>query len=214
MASVKKLLGRKVGMTQVFDEEGRVSSATVLEVGPCKVMQVKTKETDGYEALQLGFLPKRRRRATKPEAGHARKAKVEPQRFVREVRGNEIAKFSPGDTITAEVFAEEKLVDVAGITKGRGFAGPVRRWGFAGMPASHGTSKKHRAPGSIGASAYPARVAKGTHMGGHMGHVKRTVKNLKVLKVDADRNLMVVAGSVPGPNGGFVVIRARGKVGL
>ncbi len=209
MVAAAGILGRKLGMTQVFDESGDVCPVTVLEVGPCTVMQVKTKETDGYEALQLGFAARKRSRATKPEIGHARKAKGEPQRFIREIRCEQAGQFEPGDTVTAEILANKKLVDVTGITKGRGFAGPMKRWGFAGLPATHGTSKKHRSPGSIGASSDPSRVFKGTRMGGHMGQVRRTVKNLQVVKLDVGRHLLLVKGGVPGATGGFVVVRAR-----
>lgn len=208
MVATAGLLGRKLGMTQIFDERGYLCPVTVLEVGPCTIMQVKTKETDGYEALQLGFSAKRRSRASKPEIGHARKAKAEPQQFIREIRCDEAGNFQAGDTLTAEIFADKKRVDVTGISKGRGFAGVVKRWGFAGLPASHGTSKKHRSPGSIGASSDPSRVFKGTRMPGHMGHVKRTVKKLKVFRVDPERNLLLVKGAVPGPAGGFVTVRA------
>jgi len=202
----KGLLGQKIGMTQVYDEAGRIVPVTAIEAGPCVVLQVKTAAGDGYEALQLGFATKPRRTVNKPAAGHFKKAKSEPKRFVREIRMDSAAEYEQGVTIGVEALDGVKYVDVSGVTKGRGFAGVVRRWRFSGGRASHGATT-HRAPGSIGSSADPSRVLKGTRMGGHMGVASRTVKRLAVVKIDVDKNLLLVKGSVPGPNGGFLMIR-------
>ncbi|KPJ62597.1 MAG: 50S ribosomal protein L3 [Planctomycetes bacterium DG_23] len=203
----KGILGRKVGMTQIYDEAGRIVPVTALEVGPCTVLQVKTLERDGYSALQLGFLDKKRRRANKPELGRAEKVNTEPKRFVREVPADFEHSYKPGQEITVDVFADTEQVDVTGISKGRGFAGVMKRWGFKGGPDSHG-STRHRRPGSIGSSSDPSRVFKGMKMAGHMGMAQNTVKNLKVIKADKEKNLLLVKGAVPGPKGGFLIIRA------
>ena len=202
----KGLLGQKIGMTQVYDEAGRIVPVTAIEAGPCVVLQVKTAAGDGYEALQLGFATKPRRTVNKPAAGHFKKAKSEPKRFVREIRMDSAAEYEQGVTIGVEALDGVKYVDVSGVTKGRGFAGVVRRWRFSGGRASHGATT-HRAPGSIGSSADPSRVQNGTRMGGHKGVASRTVKRLAVVKIDVDKNLLLVKGSVPGPNGGFLMIR-------
>jgi large subunit ribosomal protein L3 len=203
-----EMLGKKVGMTQVYDETGTIRPVTVIQLGPCTVMQVKTDEVDGYTALQLGFGDRPRRTATKPSRGIAEKAKTEPKRFVREVRVSEIPEeCEAGTVLTAAEFEGAGMVDVTGVSKGRGFAGVIKRWGFHGSPASHGASKNHRRPGSIGQSASPARVMKGMRMPGHYGNARCTVKNLKVVKLDPEKNLLLVQGGVPGPNGGFVCVR-------
>lgn len=202
------MLGKKLGMTQLYDEAGNLHPVTVIQLGPCTVMQVKTEETDGYTALQLGFEDKARRRATKPERRRAEKADTEPKRFVREVRLSELSEdHKPGLVLTAAEFEGVRVVDVQGISKGKGFAGVVKRWGFRGAPASHGTSKVHRRPGSIGAGSSPSRVIKGMKAPGRMGGVRRTVKNLDVVKLDPEKNLLVVHGGIPGPAGGFVSVR-------
>ncbi|HRU06669.1 MAG TPA: 50S ribosomal protein L3 [Candidatus Brocadiia bacterium] len=203
---IEGILGKKVGMMQRYAEDGTVSAVTVIQAGPCHVMQVKTVEKDGYAAAQLGFEDKKRKVATKPEMGHARKAKVEPKRFIREVRysGEELAA---GAELTVAVLEGAKEVDVTGVTKGKGFQGVMKRHGFHGRPASHGASKDHRAPGSIGSSTTPGRTVKGRRMAGHMGVAKCTSRNLKLLEVDKENNLLVVRGAVPGPTGGFVVVR-------
>jgi len=204
---VKGILGRKVGMTQIYDQAGRIVPVTALEAGPCAVLQVKTPERDGYSALQLGFLDKKRKRVNKPDLGRAKVAKTEPKRFIREVSIDPEKSYEPGQEITVDIFAETERVDVTGISKGRGFAGVMKRWGFKGGPDSHG-STRHRHGGSIGASSDPSRVFKGMKMAGHMGVARKTVKNLKVIKVDKEKNLLLVKGAVPGPKGGFLIIRA------
>ncbi len=205
---VGALLGRKIGMTQVYDEGGILKPVTVLEVGPCTVLQVKTAATDGYSALQLGFADKLRRKASKPESGHVRKVNSEPKRFVREVRLEKDPEgINAGDVLTVSEFEGITKVDVIGTSKGKGFQGVVRRHGFNGLGASHGVSKVHRRPGSAGASAYPSRSIKGLRLPGQMGNVKRTQKNIEVVKVDAANNLLLVKGAVPGANSGFVYIR-------
>jgi large subunit ribosomal protein L3 len=204
---VTGLIGKKVGMTQLFAADGTVSPATVLKAGPCVVVQTKTVETDGYEAVQLGYVEPKPTKENKPTAGHFKKAGVPATRVRREVRlkaGGEPAK--PGDQVTVALFAEGERVDVIGTSKGKGFQGVVKRHHFKGGRASHG-SMFHKAPGSIGASSYPSRVVKGMRMGGHMGSDRVTVRNLKVLKIDAENNLLMVEGSVPGAPNSYVTIR-------
>jgi len=204
---VNGLIGRKIGMTQLFSEDGRAVPVTVLRAGPCVVVQRKTKERDGYEAVQLGFVEDRPdRKATKPMRGHFEKAGVPPTRVVREVGLAAGEDAQPGATVTCEIFEPGQRVDVIGTSKGRGFQGVVKRHGFGGGRATHG-SMFHRAPGSIGASAYPSRVFPGMRMAGHMGSRRVTVKGLEVVKVDPERNLLLVKGAVPGARGSLVVIR-------
>jgi large subunit ribosomal protein L3 len=201
---INGMIGRKVGMTQVFDETGAVHPATVIECGPNVVTQIKTQENDGYEAVQLGFdLSKR---LTKPQQGH-RKASGFLSRHLREVRASSLDGLEVGQVIKADLFQPGQQVDVTGVSKGRGFQGGVKRHGFRGGPKTHGQSDRHRAPGSIGASATPGRVWKGMRMAGRMGNDRVTVLNLEVLQVDPDRNLLVVKGSVPGHNEALVMIR-------
>ncbi|HZA40780.1 MAG TPA: 50S ribosomal protein L3 [Actinomycetota bacterium] len=206
MAEVKGILGRKIGMTQVFDEAGRAVPVTVVEAGPCRVAQVKTPETDGYTAIQLAFGAAKR--TTKPLAGHLAKAGVDGARHLVELRLEDLGEYSPGAEIKADVFEAGDLVDVIGVTKGKGFAGSMKRHNFKGLSASHGTERKHRSPGSVGACATPARVFKGTRMAGHMGHRRVTTLNLKVIKSDPERNLLLLMGAVPGPKGGLVMVRS------
>jgi large subunit ribosomal protein L3 len=206
MAEVKGILGRKVGMTQVFDEGGHAVPVTVVEAGPCRVAQVKRPEKDGYAAIQLAF--GRPKRVTKPLAGHFAKANVDPARHLVELRLQDSGEFEPGAEIKADIFEAGEFVDVVGVTKGKGFAGVMKRHNFAGLSASHGTERKHRSPGSVGACATPARVFKGTSMAGHMGHVRVTTLNLKVIKADPERNLLLLRGAVPGPRGGLVMVRS------
>jgi large subunit ribosomal protein L3 len=209
------LLGRKVGMTQVYKEDGSVVPVTVLECGPCTVLQVRTPERDGYNAVQLGFDDKKRKSATQAERGHARKAgaDVEPKRFVREIRQEgPVEGVDPGQTLTVEVFNEIKNVDVTGTSKGRGYAGVIKRHGFRGLRATHGVKRMHRHPGSSGPSADPSRTRKGIRKPGHMGVDRVTVRNLKVERVDLQNNLLLIRGAVPGPNGGYLVIRQTNKV--
>jgi large subunit ribosomal protein L3 len=201
------LIGKKVGMTSIFDENGKNIPCTVIEVGPCVVTQVRTKEVDGYEALQLGFDDKAEKRANKAEAGHYKKAGVSPQRKVVEFQGFE-EEYKLGDTITVDHFEEGEFVDVSGTSKGKGFQGVVKRHGFAGVgQATHGQHNRLRAPGSIGASSYPSRVFKGMRMAGRMGGEKVTVQNLRVLKVVSEKNLLVVKGCVPGHKNAYVIVQ-------
>ena len=203
-----EMLGKKIGMTQIYDDKGIIRPVTVIQIGPCTVMQVKTDKNDGYKALQLGFEDKKRKSANNAERGRAVKAETEPKRVVREVCVGELDdEYSLGKVITAVEFEGASVVDVQGITKGRGFAGVVKRWGFHGARASHGAHKNHRRAGSIGAGTTPGRVIRGRKMPGRMGGVSRTVKNLDVVRLDQQKNLLLVNGAVPGPNGGFVRVR-------
>ena len=204
---VNGIIGRKVGMTQVFDADGTVHPATVIKAGPCVVVQSKTAQTDGYEAVQLGLVEEAPAKVGKPLAGHYKKAGVPPTRVRREVKqpaGAEAPKV--GDEVLASIFASGERVDVIGTGKGKGFQGVVRRHHFAGGAASHG-SMFHRAPGSIGASSFPSRVVKGMRMGGRMGGARTTIHNLKVLRVDPENNLLIVEGGIPGAPTGYVIIR-------
>jgi large subunit ribosomal protein L3 len=202
------LIGKKLGMTQVFDETGVVHPVTVVEAGPCVVTEVMTAERNGYEALQLGFgLSKR---LNKPEQGQ-RRASGFMSRTLREVQADDAGSFEVGQVVKADVFAEGEFVDVTGTSKGRGFQGVVKRHGFRGGPKTHGQSDRLRAPGSIGASATPGRVFKGMRMAGHMGNERVTVQGLEVIRVDPERNLLLIKGSVPGPNEGLLIIRRTVK---
>jgi len=201
------LLGKKLGMTSIFDETGQVIPCTVIEAGPCYVTQIKTRERDGYEAIQLGFDAKRERLMTQPLKGHFAKAGVKPVRLVREFRGNGMAEVQPGQEIKVEaVFAKGDFVKVVGTSKGRGFQGVVKRHHFGGGFRTHGQSDRERAPGSIGSSSYPSRVFKGQRMAGRMGGERVTVSNLKVVGVIADSNLLLIRGSVPGAINGYLEI--------
>ena len=213
--AVKGILGKKLGMTQLFADDGRVIPVTVLKAGPCVVVQRKTTENDGYEAVQLGLVEfVKPQRVNKPRGGHFKKHNVPPVRLLREFRladGKDEAK--AGDKVLVEeVFKPEDRVDVIGVSKGRGWAGVVRRYHFRGGNASHG-SMFHRAPGSIGASSYPSRVWPGQRMAGQMGNKRATVRSLQVVKVDAEEHLLLVRGAVPGANGGYVLIQASTKLG-
>lgn len=211
---IPAILGKKVGMTQVFTPTGERVPVTVIEAGPCQVMQVKhTDSADGYESIQLGFDDVKPHRSTLAEIGHARKAQTAPKRFVREIRLSEPTDKSVGETVTVDIFQENdvKYVDVTGITKGKGFQGGMRRWGFGGLSASHGTERKHRSPGSIGAYCSNTGTGpgpkKGKKMAGHMGHVQQTMRCQALVTVDAEHNVLLIKGSVPGPNGGYVIVR-------
>ncbi len=213
--AVKGILGKKLGMTQLFADDGRVIPVTVLKAGPCVVVQRKTTENDGYEAVQLGLVEfVKPQRVNKPRSGHFKKHNVPPVRLLREFRladGKDEVK--AGDKVLVEeVFKPEDRVDVIGVSKGRGWAGVVRRYHFRGGNASHG-SMFHRAPGSIGASSYPSRVWPGQRMAGQMGNKRATVRSLRVVKVDAEEHLLLVRGAVPGANGGYVLIQASTKLG-
>ncbi len=200
------LLGKKIGMTSVFSADGKNVPCTVIEVGPCVVTQVKTLEKDGYEALQLGFEEKKDKHTTKPEAGHFKKAGVKPQRHLAEFKGFE-GEHHAGETITVDFFAGESFVDVIGVSKGKGFQGVVKRHGFGGVgQKTHGQDDRYRAPGSIGACSYPAKVFKGMRMAGHMGSERVTVQNLQIIKVLPENNLLIVKGSVPGSKGSILSI--------
>jgi large subunit ribosomal protein L3 len=206
---IKGMVGRKLGMTQIFDDTGLVHPVTVIECGPNVVTQIRTKERDGYEAIQLGF--GQDKRLNKPERGHLKPSGYENLGDLREVKADNVADFEVGQVIKADAFSVGELVDVTGTSKGRGFQGGVKRHGFRGGPKTHGQSDRHRAPGSIGASATPGRVLKGMRMAGHMGHERVTVQNLKVMRVDAERNLLLIEGSVPGHNKSLVLIRRAVK---
>jgi len=206
MAS-KGILGRKLGMTQVWDAENRVIPVTVIQAGPCRVVQLKTPERDGYAAIQLSFGATTEGRLTKPELGHLATANAEPARHLAELRVEDLAGFEVGQVIAADLFGAGERVDVSGISKGKGFSGVMQRHNFKGQGASHGNHKKHRAPGSIGACATPARVFKGVRMAGQHGHRSVTTLNLEVVEADAERHLLLVRGSVPGPSGGLVFVR-------
>jgi large subunit ribosomal protein L3 len=225
------LLGRKVGMTQIFDSTGKVIPVTVIHAGPCHVLQVKTSEQDGYEAVQLGYLDKPRRLASRSTRGHVArldskrqkrraaagvqpvaKPGCEPKRFIREFR-TAAGDLQVGQQLKVDLFAESKAVDVTGTTKGRGTAGVMKRHNFAGQRATHGVKKVHRHPGSIGMNTDPHHVFKGHRMAGHLGADRCTTRNLAVVRVDAENNLLLVRGAIPGPNGGYVVIRQSNKLG-
>ena len=205
------LLGRKVGMTRVFSEQGESIPVTVIEAGPCPIVQIKTEDKDGYNAVQLGFGEKRPNKVNRPTQGHFKKAGVEPQRYLREIRKDSIEDLEVGQVLTADIFSEGDLVDVSAISKGRGFTGTVKRWGFRGGKKSHGGEQDLRRIGSIGASSFPSRVTRGKRMAGRHGGRRITVQNLQVVKTDAARNLLVVKGAVPGPNNGLVLIRKAVK---
>jgi len=211
------LLGKKVGMTQVYDEQERLLPVTVIQAGPCVVMQVKTVKTDGYNALQLGFDDVKASCKTKPAIGHAEKAHTTPKKFIREMRLTDNAKveLNAGDSITVTTFADTKFVDVIGTSKGKGFAGPMKRYHFGGMPGSHGTERKHRSPGSQAGygtdRGHGGDIKKGKKMGGHMGAERVTVKTHRLVSIDQENNLLVVKGSVPGAAGGYVVVRTSQK---
>jgi large subunit ribosomal protein L3 len=213
------LLGKKVGVTQVYDEAGRLIPVTVIQAGPCTVMQVKTSETDGYTAIQIGFEDVKPARRKQAAVGHAKKAGTTPKRFVREWRLPEgtAGPYKLGDSITVSAFAGVKSVDIIGTSKGKGFAGPMKRWGFKGFPASHGTERKHRAPGSIAARAVNAGMGgglkKGKRMGGHMGDRRITTKNHVLVAIDEENNLLVVKGTVAGPSGAYCVVKTAKSLG-
>ena len=226
----KGILGRKVGMTQIFQQDGQVVPVTVIEAGPCHVLQVKTVDRDGYDAVQLGFKDKPRRLASRSERGHvapisSKRAKklegagvviakpnCEPKRFVRELRGSS-QDLAVGAELLVSVLDGVKSVDVTGITKGCGYSGWMKRHNFSGQRATHGVKKVHRHPGGTAAGTYPGRVRKGKKMAGHYGVDQITMRNLKVVKVDAEKNLLLVKGAIPGPAGGFVVVRETNKLG-
>jgi large subunit ribosomal protein L3 len=212
------LLGKKVGMTQIYDESGKMLPVTVIQAGPCAVLQVKSAESDGYNAVQLGFEDVKSSRRKKPQLGHSKKSNTVPKRFVREMRLSDDveSEYEVGSFVTVSVFTDTKYVDVIGTSKGKGYAGVMKRHGFHGFPASHGTERKHRAPGSISSFASDAghggNLKKGKKMAGRMGNSRVTAKNHSLVTIDEDRNLLVVKGNVPGPAGGYVIVRSAKKV--
>ena len=207
----KAIIGRKLGMTQIFDEDGNVTPVTVIEAGPCTVIQKKTVETDGYEALQLGFADAAENRVNKPEKGHFAKAGSAPKKFLREFKLD--GEYNVGDVIKADVFAEGDVVDISGVSKGKGTAGTIKRYGAHRLPMSHGAGPVHRSVGSTGMNSDPSRVFKGTRMPGRMGNEKITVQNLVIVKVDTENNVIAVKGAVPGNKGGIVTVTAAVKGG-
>lgn len=211
MSNVTGVLGEKLGMTQLWDEDGRVVPVTVVKAGPCVVTQVRTPDSDGYSAVQIAYGAIDPRKVTKPVAGHFAKSGVPPRRFLVEVRTDDASEYTLGTELTVERFDVGQRVDVVGRSKGKGIAGVVKRHGFKGLSASHGTERKHRSPGSIGGCATPSRVFKGHRMAGRMGNVRTTVQNLKVQDVDADEGLIFLRGAVPGPSGTVLLVRTAAK---
>ena len=202
----KGIIGKKLGMTQLFDEKGNVVPVTVIETGPCVVAQKKTVETDGYRAVQIGFGDVKASKVKKPLAGHFKKNDVAPKKVLREFRLEDVDSLNVGDILKADIFAEGECVDVAGVSKGKGYAGTIKRFNFSRLKESHGTGPVHRHQGSLGACSSPSRVFKGKKLPGHMGAERVTVQNLDVVKVDAENNILAVKGAVPGPKGGIVTI--------
>ncbi len=205
--ATKGILGRKLGMTQVWDEENRVVPVTVIQAGPCRVVQLKTPERDGYSAVQLAFGEIKPSRLSKPELGHLKSANVDASKHLVELRVDDVSSFEVGQVVRADVFGAGDRVDVTGISKGKGFSGAMQRHNFKGQGASHGNHKKHRAPGAIGACATPGKVFKGMKMPGQKGNIRTTTLNLQVVEGDAERGLLLVRGSVPGANGSLIFIR-------
>ena len=207
----KAIIGKKLGMTQVFTDDGRVQPVTVIEAGPCYVTQIKTQQTDGYEAVQVAFGEIKAKNVNKCQTGAFKKAGVEPKRIMKEFKYNDISKFALGQVIKADMFAEGDIVDVTGTSKGHGFTGVIKRWNQHRLKMTHGVGPVHREVGSMGANSTPSRVFKGKKMPGHYGHETITVQNLKVVRVDADRNIILVKGSIPGPNESIVTIKSAAK---
>ena len=210
---IKGILGTKLGMTQVFDEYNRVIPVTVVEAGPCVVTQIRTKDTDGYTAIQIAFGDIDPRKANKPAAGHFKKAGVTPRRHVAEIRMDDVSGYEVGQDVTVDIFEGITYVDVTGTSKGKGFAGGMKRHGFAGQGAAHGNQAAHRRVGGIGAAATPGRIFKGKRMAGRMGNDRVTTQNLKVQKIDADANLLLIKGAIPGARGGIVTVKTAVKGG-
>ena len=210
---VKGILGAKLGMTQVWDN-GKVVPVTVVQAGPCVVTQVRTPDKDGYSAVQLAYGAVDPRKVNKPEGGHFAKADVAPRRFLVELRTTDASEYELGSEVTVEAFEPGQVIDVTGKTKGKGFAGVMKRHGFGGLRASHGVERKHRSPGSIGACATPGRVFKGVRMAGRMGGVRYTVQNVRVQTIDVEQNLILVRGAIPGPKGSVVLVRTAAKARL
>ena len=209
--TVKGILGTKLGMTQLWDASNKVVPVTVIQAGPCVVTQVRTPDSDGYSAVQLGFGAIRAKKVTKPVGGHFEKADVTPRKHLVEIRTADASEYTLGQELTAEVFNADEIVDVTGISKGKGTAGVMKRHGFHGLRATHGVHRKHRSPGSIGGCATPGRVFKGLRMAGRMGNERVTVQNLTVHAVDAERGLLLIKGAVPGPRGSVVLVKTAAK---
>ncbi|MCI5892641.1 MAG: 50S ribosomal protein L3 [Clostridiales bacterium] len=209
----KAILGKKIGMTQIFTEDGVLIPVSVIQAGPCPVVQKKTEEVDGYTAVQVGFEDKKEKRANKPEKGHFGKAGVPVKKHLKEFKLDNAAELNVGDALTVEQFADGDVVDVTGTSKGHGFAGSIKRWGTHRGPMTHG-SHYHRGPGSLGACSDPSKVFKGKKMPGHYGVDKVTIQNLDLVKIDTERNLLLVKGSIPGPKGGLVVVRDAVKASV
>ena len=209
--TVKGVLGEKLGMTQVWDEDNRLVPVTVIQAGPCVVTQVRNAETDGYDAVQIAYGAIDPRKVNQPKSGHFAKAGVTPRRHLVELRTADASEYSLGQEVTVELFENGQAIDVTGTTKGKGFAGVMKRHGFAGVSASHGAHRNHRKPGSIGGCATPGRVFKGMRMAGRMGGVRQTTQNLTIHAVDAEKGLLLIKGAVPGPRGGIVLVRTAAK---
>jgi large subunit ribosomal protein L3 len=210
MTDVKGILGQKLGMTQIF-QDTRAIPVTIIQAGPCLVAQIKTIANDGYDAVQLVFGTIKSKGVTKPMKGHFDKNNVEAGRHVVELRTDDVSSYTPGQEVRVDLFQPGELVDAVGVSKGKGFAGPMKRHGFKGLGASHGTQRKHRAPGSIGACATPSRVFKGMPMAGHHGSSRVTLLNLEVVQADVERNILLIKGAVPGPMGGLIMVRSAVK---
>jgi len=202
------LIGRKIGMTQLFEESGKVVPVSVIEAGPCPIVQVKTMDKEGYTAIQIGFVEQKESRQSKAEVGHTKKANLSPKRILREVRVEDATAFKVGDTLDVKLFEGAKIVHVTGTSKGRGFAGTIRRHHFQRGRKTHG-NKNYREPGSVGASAYPSRIYPGKRLPGRMGGVQSTTRNLTLVQIDAENNLLFIKGSIPGANNGIVFVRTK-----
>jgi large subunit ribosomal protein L3 len=209
---IQGVLGEKLGMTQVWDDAGRLVPVTVVQAGPCVVTQVRTSDSDGYDAVQIAYGAIDPRKVNQPTAGHFAKAGVTPRRHLVELRTTDAGEYALGQEITVDTFAAGQVVDVVGTTKGKGTAGVMKRHGFAGVSASHGAHRNHRKPGSIGGASTPGRVFKGLKMAGRMGHVRKTTQNLTVHAIDADKGLLLIKGAVPGPKGGVVLVKTAAKL--
>jgi large subunit ribosomal protein L3 len=203
------ILGKKLGMTQIFDEKGKSVPVTVIEAGPCYIAQIKTVENDGYDAIQLGFVEKKDKAVNKPLSGHFVKSGIKPAKYLREFKGFDISKLKLGDEIKADIFSSGEFVNIVGISKGLGFQGVVRRHHFSGGPITHGQSDRVKAPGSVGPSSYPSRTFKGQRMAGRMGGDRVTVRNLKIVKIDIGNNLILVKGAIPGKKNSIVEIKKK-----
>ena len=207
----KGIIGKKIGMTQIFDENGKVIPVTVIEAGPCAVVQKKTVENDGYSAVQLGFSDAKVNRVNKPLKGHFAKGDVAPKKVLREFRLEDDSALNVGDIVKADIFADGEYVDVTGTSKGKGYQGTIKRWNGSRLKETHGTGPVHRSLGSIGANSTPSKVIKGLHMAGQYGHENVTIQNLVIVKVDVERNVLLIRGAVPGPKGGLVTVKQAVK---